>query len=135
MSRLPTGVPGAVFETNTDEEAAVAAWPCPVLPGEPVHPAAAAASTTPSQAYPIRRAAFLQAGRPALSWAKPPAEVTQRRRRNQNQFISARPSQWAWYGHSKQERASVALTRDYGLIAPQAEQTIQVLPALAVALI
>jgi hypothetical protein len=29
----------------------------------------------------------------------------------------------------------VALTGDYGLIAPQAEQTIQVLPALAAALI
>ena len=71
----------------------MAAWPCPVLPGEPVHPAAAAASTTPSQAYPIRRAAFPQAGRPALSWAKPPAEVTRRwrRLRSQNQFISSRP--------------------------------------------
>ena len=76
---------------NRDEEAAVAAWPCPVLPGEPVHPDAAPASTTPSQAYPIRRAAFLQAGRPALSWAKPPAEVTRRRLRSQNQSISPRP--------------------------------------------
>ena len=95
MSCLPTGVSGAVFEMNSgDGEAAVAAWPCPVLPGEPVHPAAAPASTTPSQAYPIRRAAFLQAGCPALSWAKPPAEVTRRwRLRSQNQFISSAPSQ------------------------------------------
>ncbi len=79
---------------NSDEEAAVAAWPCPVLPGEPVHPAAATASTTPSPAYPIRRAAFLQASRPALSYVKPPAAVTRRWRRlpSQNQFISSRPS-------------------------------------------
>ena len=66
MSCLPTGVPGAASEMNRDEEAAVVAWPCPVLPGEPVHPAAAPASTTPSPAYPIRLAAFLQAGCPAL---------------------------------------------------------------------
>ena len=75
-------------------EAAVVARPCPVLPGEPVHPAAAPASTTPSPAYPIRLAAFLQASRPALPCGKPPAEGIRRwRLRSQNQFISSRPSQ------------------------------------------
>jgi hypothetical protein len=62
------------------------------LPGEPVHPTAATASTTPSQAYPIRRADFLQASRPALSYVKPPAAVTRRwrRLRSQNQVRHAR---------------------------------------------
>ena len=72
-----------------DGEAAVAARPCPVLPGELVHPAAAPAITTLSKAYKIRLAALRLAGRPALSCDKPPAEVTRlwRRLRSQNQFM------------------------------------------------
>ena len=42
------------------------ARPCPALPGEPVHPAAATASTTPSPAHKTRPAAFLPATHPAL---------------------------------------------------------------------
>ena len=78
------------MEMNTgDGKAAVVARACSLLPGEPVHPAAAAASTTLSPAYPIGRAAFLQAVRPALSYVKPSAEVTRRWRplRSQNQFM------------------------------------------------
>ena len=53
-------------------------------------------------------------------------EATRRLRspRRQNQFISARPSQWAWYGHCKHERASPALTRDYSPIAPHPYKTV-----------
>jgi hypothetical protein len=99
---------------NTGEgDAAVAGRPGPVLPGEPEHAAAATASTTLSEADKTQVTAGFLAGRPALSWAKPPAEATWRwrRLRSQDQVISSRPSQWAWYGHSKQERASAALTR------------------------
>ena len=53
VSCLPTGASGAVLETNREGETAVAAGTGPVLPGEPVHPAAAPASTTPSQAYKV----------------------------------------------------------------------------------
>jgi hypothetical protein len=75
-----------------DGEAAGAARPCPVLPGEPVHPAAAPAISTLSQAYKIRLAAFLLAGCAALSCGKPPAGATRRRRpRSQDQFISSQP--------------------------------------------
>jgi hypothetical protein len=114
VSCLPTGASGTVFEINTGHiEAAVVAGPYPVLPGEPEHAAAATASTTLSEANKTRVTAGFLAGRPALSWAKPPAEVTRRCRRlpSQDQVISSHPSQWAWYGHSKQERASAALTR------------------------
>ena len=42
VSCLPTAASGTVLERNTgDGEAPVAARPCPVLPGEPVHPDAA----------------------------------------------------------------------------------------------
>ena len=75
-SCLPTWASGRVLEKNTgDGEAAVAARPGPVLPGEPVHPAAAPAITTLSQPHKTRPDAFLLAGRPALSGEKPPAKV------------------------------------------------------------
>ena len=55
VSCLPTGASGAALEMNTGAgEAAVMARPCPVPPGEPVHPATATASTTLSPAYKIR---------------------------------------------------------------------------------
>src|SRR5580693_7037536 len=31
--------------------------------------------------------------------------------------MSSHPAQWAWWDHSKQQRASTALSRDYGAIA------------------
>ena len=83
-----------------DAAAAVAARPCPALPGDPVHPAAATAITTPSKAHKIGLAAFLQASRPVLPCGTPPAEGIRLWRRSQNQFISS-PSQWAWCGDSK----------------------------------
>ena len=115
VSCLPTAASGTVLERNTgDGEAAVAAGPGPVLPGELVHPAAAPAITTLSKAYKIRLAALLLAGRATPSCDKPPAEVTRlwRRLRSQNQFMPSRPSKWAWWNHSKQQRASAALTHD-----------------------
>jgi hypothetical protein len=92
----------------------VAARPCPVLPGEPVHPAAVPAITTLSKAYKIRLAALLLAGCPTPSCDKPPAAVTRlwRRLRSQNQFMPSPPLEWAWCDHSKQQRASAALTHD-----------------------
>ena len=95
MSCLPTGASGAAVEMNTgdgDGEGAGAARPCPVLPGEPTHPAAAPAITTLSQAHKIRPAAFPRAGCHALPCGKLPAGATRRRRpRSQDQFISSRP--------------------------------------------
>jgi hypothetical protein len=120
VSCLPTAASGTVLETNTgDGEAPVAARPCPVLPGEPVHPAAAPAITTLSKAHKIRLAALLLAGRATQSYDKPPAALTRlwRRLRSQNQFMPSRPSKWAWWDHSKQQRASAALTHDKGVIA------------------
>ena len=119
VSCLPTGTSGTVLEMNWEDEAAVVARPCPVPPGEPVHPAAAPASTTPSPAHKLRLAAFRQTSRPALPCGKPPAESTPRLR-SQNQFISSRPSQRSWYDHPEHEHATTALTRDYGLIATHA---------------
>ena len=115
VSCLPTAASGTVLEMNTgDGEAAVAARPGPVLPGEPVHPDAAPAITTLSQAYQIRLAAFLLAGCPALSCGKPPAELTRRGGVHGARTSSClpRPSKWAWYDHSKQQHASAALTHD-----------------------
>ena len=77
VSCLPTAASGTVLERNTgDGEAAVTARPCPVLPGEPVHPAAAPAITTLSKAYKIRLAALFLAGCPAPACGQPSAEVT-----------------------------------------------------------
>ena len=60
VSCLPAGASGAVLEMNTGAgEAAAAARLCPVLPGEPVHPAATPASTTPSPTRKIGLAAFV----------------------------------------------------------------------------
>ena len=60
VSCLPTAASGAAVETNTgDGEATVVARPCPLLPSEPVHPAAAPATTTLSQAHKIRLAVFV----------------------------------------------------------------------------
>jgi len=96
----------------------MAARTCPVPPGEPGHPAAAPASTTPSPAHKIGLAALLPASRPVLPYDKPPpVEGICRWRRSQNQFISSRPLQWAWCDHCKQQRANAALTRDYAVIA------------------
>jgi len=80
VSCLPTGASGAVLEASREGETAVAAGPGPVLPGELLHPAAAA-NTTLSPAYPIGLAAFLQASHPVRPPGKPPAETTRRRLR------------------------------------------------------
>src|ERR1700691_2856949 len=81
--------------------------PCPVLPGEPVHPAAAPAITTLTKADKIRLDAFLLAGCPALSCDVAPAEVT-RRLRSQNQFMPSRPSERAGGTHFSKKRARPA---------------------------
>jgi hypothetical protein len=90
VSCLPAGASGAARETNRDGEPAVAAGTGPVLPGDPVHPAAAPASTTPRHAYQIGLTAFAQASRLALPCGKPPAGAT-RRLRSQIQFVCSRP--------------------------------------------
>jgi hypothetical protein len=67
VSCLPTTTSGAAVEMNTgDGEATGVARPGPVLPGEPVHPAATPAITTLSQAHKLRLAAFPRAGCHAL---------------------------------------------------------------------
>ncbi|HTT50219.1 MAG TPA: hypothetical protein VMH35_02295 [Streptosporangiaceae bacterium] len=78
MSCLPTGASGTVFETNTgDDEAAVVAWLCPALPGEPVHPAAAPAMTTLSEANKTRWATVLPPRQPAAALRKAAVNVTE----------------------------------------------------------
>jgi hypothetical protein len=76
-SCLPTGVPGRVLDTNTDGSAAAAVGRgSPLRPGEPEHPAATTAITTPNKAHKTRPAAARLAGCPALARALPPGEVT-----------------------------------------------------------
>jgi hypothetical protein len=94
VSCLPAGVSGADLETNNDAgNAAAAPPPGPVLPGDPLHPAAAPAITTLGPAPRTRRAAIRPGRRLALPGGNPPVEVTRRLRspRRQNEFISARP--------------------------------------------
>ena len=97
VSCLPTAASGTVLERNTgDGEASVAARPCPVLPGEPVHPDAAPVITTLSKAYKIRLAALLLAGCPVIEnldgdWGRPRLRwtVTWRDRRRGLRRVSA----------------------------------------------
>jgi hypothetical protein len=83
VSCLPTAAAGTAVETK------------PLLPCEPpLHPAAAPATATPSQADQIRLAVLFLAERLALSYGQRPAELTRRpsrRPRSQNQFMSFPP--------------------------------------------